>query len=222
MILWTFNGGTMKVRFYGQGQQGWVCPSPPPLIVRPDHTSFYQVNLTNLEDPFMQQAGQIYWLVIKINLPTPPWPEGPAVGWKTSTTRFLSPAVWSSGATTWTPIHTVVQGLYDQAFVITGEPGQPQMDFGDAPDGPYPTLLINDGARHKIDSSGPWLGPLSDFPDFEPDGQPDPTATGDNNNGNDDENGVQFSPLIQGQPATISLWSPAETATAGLSPADRF
>lgn len=204
MKQWSFTGGTMKVRPYGQGQQGWVCPSPPPLIVNFDHTSFYQVNLTNLEDPFEQQAGQIYWLVIKINLPTSPWPQGPAVGWKTSTTRFGAPAVWSNATTPWTPIS--LEEIYDQAFVITGEPDQPQMDFGDAPDVPYPTLLINDGARHKIDSNGPWLGPVSDFPDFEPDGQPDSTATGDNNNGNNDENGVLFSsPLIQGQMATISI-----------------
>ena len=58
-------------------------------------------------------------------------------------------------------------------------------DFGDAPS-PYPTLLADDGARH--DASGPTLGANWDT---EADGQPDPNARGDDNNGSlDDEDGV--------------------------------
>ena len=75
-------------------------------------------------------------------------------------------------------------------------------DFGDAPDPDYPTLLASSGARHKIIVDGPYLGAKVDF---EVDGQPNSTATGDDNNG-DDEDGVTFtSALIPGSSATIDV-----------------
>ena len=82
-------------------------------------------------------------------------------------------------------------------------------DFGDAPDPTYPTLLANNGARHVI---VPPMA-LGFGVDAELDGQPDATATGDDNDGNDDEDGVFFTTaLVPGQPATVAV-----TATvAGL------
>ncbi|MGB2821457.1 MAG: GEVED domain-containing protein, partial [Phycisphaerae bacterium] len=81
-----------------------------------------------------------------------------------------------------------------------------ELDFGDAPEiagaTGYPTTLANNGARHIL--GGPWLGDDTDFPDWEPDGQPDPNALGDDNDGNDDEDGVQIPPLMQGQTANIT------------------
>ena len=82
-----------------------------------------------------------------------------------------------------------------------------EFDWGDAPDGPYPTLGINNGARHKI-VPGFMLGASIDP---EPDGQPDPMALGDDNDilyppPNDDEDGVVFtSSLISGQIATLNV-----------------
>jgi hypothetical protein len=105
------------------------------------------------------------------------------------------------------PGHELYPDSIDLAFVIVGE--EDQEDWGDAPDSPvapgYPTLAINNGARHLI--SGPWLGDLGDFPDGEPDGQPDPNAQGDDVlDGNDDENGVYFPPaLTQGTVSTIQF-----------------
>ncbi len=61
-------------------------------------------------------------------------------------------------------------------------------DFGDAPM-PYPTTLINSGARHTI-VAGFHLGASVDY---EVDGQPNATATGDDVTDNDDEDGVVFS-----------------------------
>ncbi len=79
-------------------------------------------------------------------------------------------------------------------------PSGPRLDFGDAPEDPtgigYPTTLASNGARHLI--GGPWLGDASDVPDAEADGQPDPSALGDDNDGNDDEDGVQIPVLIIG------------------------
>ena len=92
----------------------------------------------------------------------------------------------------------------------------PPLDFGDAPDvtggpvsgNPYPTLLEHNGARHAI--SGPHLGASIDD---EAEGQPNATATGDDTDGTDDEDGVVFtSMLIPGQMATVDV----TTTGAGL------
>ena len=73
-----------------------------------------------------------------------------------------------------------------------------EMDFGDAPDPTFPTLLVNDGARHRI-LPGVRLGALIDF---EPDGQPNSAATGDGS----DEDGVAFlSPVLVGQVVNLSV-----------------
>ncbi len=77
------------------------------------------------------------------------------------------------------------------------------MDFGDAPDGPYPTLMVSNGARHT--GTGLSLGPLIDV---ELDGQPNGTATGDDINPviADDEDGVVFTSLLTpGQLATVQV-----------------
>ncbi|HAL91599.1 MAG TPA: hypothetical protein DCM68_01055 [Verrucomicrobia bacterium] len=76
-------------------------------------------------------------------------------------------------------------------------------DFGDAPDGPYPTLLASNGARHLVPSAY-WLG--TNAPDAEPDGLQDPQALGDDNNNNDDEDLVAVkATLVQGSNKTISV-----------------
>ena len=70
-------------------------------------------------------------------------------------------------------------------------------DFGDAPDGPYPTLIGSGGAQHTI--GGPNLGTLVDT---EPDGQPNADATGDGA----DEDGVSLiEPLVAGTTVDLSV-----------------
>ncbi len=78
------------------------------------------------------------------------------------------------------------------------------LDFGDAPDPGYPTLLASNGARHAVLPVGnPTLGTLVDT---EADGQPNATATGDDTHGVDDEDGVSFpATLIPGAPGKIQL-----------------
>jgi hypothetical protein len=77
----------------------------------------------------------------------------------------------------------------------------PELDFGDAPDPSYPTLLANNGARHAI-MPGVYLGACIDG---ELDAWQDPAALGDDNHGIDDEDGVSFSTLRRGQPASIQV-----------------
>ena len=76
------------------------------------------------------------------------------------------------------------------------------LDYGDAPEPAYATLLANNGARHVI-VPGIHLGLEIDT---EPDGQPSPDATGDDASVNNDEDGVRFiGPLHLGQPANIEV-----------------
>ncbi|NQE46083.1 hypothetical protein C5S31_08695 [ANME-1 cluster archaeon GoMg2] len=72
-------------------------------------------------------------------------------------------------------------------------------DWGDAPDPTYPTLAASNGARHGNSPAGYYLG---DSVDWESNGQPNSTATGDDA-GNDDEDGVTFvGSLTAGNPVT--------------------
>ena len=86
-------------------------------------------------------------------------------------------------------------------------------DWGDAPDGPYPTWAASAGANHII-VSGLNLGPRGDI-DGEADGQPDPNATGDDLSGLPDENGVMWTPPyypgLAGATVTVIVTAPAGT-----------
>ena len=75
-------------------------------------------------------------------------------------------------------------------------------DFGDLPDG-YPVTHDEDGPSHIIRDTGPVLGSTVDA---EGDGQPSPDADGDDADGSDDEDGVNFvDPLMQGLPSDIEV-----------------
>ncbi len=77
-----------------------------------------------------------------------------------------------------------------------------EVDLGDAPDPGFPTLVANNGAAHII-RPGIYLGTGVDF---ETDGQPEAAAQGDDTNGSDDEDGVNFvTPWRVGQTATIEV-----------------
>jgi hypothetical protein len=94
----------------------------------------------------------------------------------------------------------IIDGWIDHACIPKTD-----LDFGDAPDPCYPTLLASDGARHII--GGPYFcDPAGgDAPDPEPDGQPDAAATGDDNNADDDEDGVRFPVLVPGEPGLVDV-----------------
>jgi hypothetical protein len=88
----------------------------------------------------------------------------------------------------------------DYMFPI--EEPQYELDFGDAPDQPYPTLLANNGARHIINPNV-FLGNIIDA---ETDGQPHPNALGDDLLNLPDEDGVVFvTPLIPNQSAQVDV-----------------
>jgi hypothetical protein len=79
-------------------------------------------------------------------------------------------------------------------------------DFGDAPDGPYPTLLVNSGAWHAVWSNRPVF--LGARVDNEIDGLPSVGADGDDLAGVDDEDGVTvIAPLVRGRTGVVAVVS---------------
>lgn len=91
-----------------------------------------------------------------------------------------------------------------------GQP--PALDFGDAPDPAYPTLLASNGARHLL-GGGVFLGACVDA---ETDGLPTASAGGDDavagtafgscGTAGDDEDGVTFvGPLVAGATASVDV-----------------
>lgn len=167
------------------------------------------------EEYFYQEPGpngqNVYWLSIAALYEEQvafPW------GWKTRPHFFNDDAVRIFGVkpqwppvvgSTWdrgVPVEWPDGVTWDLAFELFTEDVQPdELDWGDAPP-PYPTLAAAGGAHHLI-KPGFFLGAAVDA---EPDGQPHPQALGDDLNGIDDEDGVTFlTPLIPGQPATVSV-----------------
>ena len=124
-------------------------------------------------------------------------------GWLVPSFELLEPRLLLSGAGSdlLAPLSSV-----GASMAGGGEPIQEELDFGDAPDSAeapsYPTLLVNDGARHVI-VEGFYLGAGVDG---EGDGQPDIDALGDDTAGFDDEDGVTFwGPLMPGVTAALDV-----------------
>ena len=103
------------------GDQGWFDPSQMFYILH-DHKKFYQINIKNIEAPFIQQHGIIYWLVIQMPILYPI-----EVGWKTTLNKYEDTAVWGFPGT-WTPVINPIVGPLDFAFVITGGYPKPDLD----------------------------------------------------------------------------------------------
>lgn len=122
-LLWSRDYAPNQVtwRHAGTGPQGWYVPENG-FYQPQDHFNFYQMNITQILDPFYQTQGEIYWLDISISSQTP-------LGWKTSRSpQFMDTAVWGVLPNpSWQPVYDPrVPGAnvkLDLAFVITPEPG---------------------------------------------------------------------------------------------------
>ena len=125
--LWARDLGTgFTIRkWHEEGPQGWydpnsgetVFPGPPG-----DHRFIWQVNIEQIQDPFPQTFGEIYWLDLMVypaELGT-----SPVYGWKTTTAdlAFMDIAVWADVGGPWTPVIIDSSTPVDFAFVITPEP----------------------------------------------------------------------------------------------------
>ena len=157
-------------------------------------------------EAFEQVANTVYWLGVKYR-----FEENYFFGWKTTYMPWNDAACWfDPAAGIWRPIlygdgHPYAElpppdNWLNLAFALSTE----ELDWGDAPDPTYPTLRINNGARHLI---VPGLN-LGHRIDAELDGQPNASATGDDINppmSLPDEDGVMLPTLVPGQPAVVTV-----------------
>ncbi|MBP7937104.1 MAG: hypothetical protein KA354_20865 [Phycisphaerae bacterium] len=180
----------------------------------PGDTQIYQYDFyINKDEAFRQREGTIYWLGVKYKADDALF----LLGWKSSLEHWNDDACYmdlTQPVPGWKELryggnHPMARESMDLAFALTGifEVVEPTDDFGDAPDPTYPTLLGNNGARHTV-VPGLMLGALIDA---EGDGQPNPTATGDDLAALADEDGVVFrnTPLTPGHLGCVDVTASA-------------
>jgi hypothetical protein len=205
-MLWfhAFPPGTFQYRWWVVDLvEGWM--DPPEGYIFPGDTQCWQYNFIVPDSLAFEQFGtpefpQVYWLDVQAY----PADTAYAFGWKTSLDHWNDDAVYGQGAEpysgSWSelrypPGHEMYQQSIDLAFVITTEETQDPADWGDAPNSSmgynYPTVAAENGANHA--SSQLYMGPSIDY---EPNGQPDAHAVGDDNNNLADEDGVIFTSLL--------------------------
>lgn len=122
-LLWEWDLAPWEytIQHYGTGDQGWYDP-PFDDWWRPDHTNYYQINVADIPDPFIQEEGNIYWLDVSVDLAGES--ETGKLGWKTSLDHFNDNAVyWDLIGERWIELLDPETGAeLDMAFVITPEP----------------------------------------------------------------------------------------------------
>lgn len=123
-LLWErdFVPGQWTERLYGMGDQGWFDPKIP-AYNKPDHEKFFQYNIVEIPDPFVQQQGTIYWLDISVTVAS----AGDVIrtwGWKTTQNHWNDDGVWGEyPSPEWGELRDpITQQSLDLAFVITPEP----------------------------------------------------------------------------------------------------
>jgi len=108
----------------GQGDQGFYNPETGEYTGKTDHKLIYQINITDIPNPFIQEEGKVYWLSLQMDM----HPDDGTIGWKTSSEQWADDAVWTSWPygdkpIPWHPIQDPRTGeSLDLAFVITPEP----------------------------------------------------------------------------------------------------
>jgi len=114
-----FTPGQWTMNLYGTGDEGWLAPWYA-ISLQHDHVNFYQINITDIADPFVQEQGTIYWLDVQGHVSA----VSAAVGWKTSLNHWNDDAVWwDSDTQKWIGLEDPSSGQsLDMAFVITPEP----------------------------------------------------------------------------------------------------
>jgi hypothetical protein len=148
-VLWqkSFFPADWTVRGPEFGQQGWLAPNPGDVFPN-DHMEYWQFNFENFDDPFIQQAGDVYWLgihMIPLSANDAPW------GWKTTQDHWNDDAVWYLAPPGWRELRDpfTTESL-DMAFVITPEPSGLVL------------LLVGSTLLLKRSAASPHSGPYFD------------------------------------------------------------
>ena len=131
-LLREYNFGEAEFVIAGPftGYQGWDDPTLQSTCIYPDHFNYWQVNITNIEDPFPQVRDTIYWLDLRVTVQGVPDGTGvePMLGWKTTLDPWQDAAVYfvqpgAAAPDRWDPIAVCSADMpVDLAFVITPEP----------------------------------------------------------------------------------------------------
>jgi len=121
------NDFSVVTSLYGTGGQGFYSPLTG-SVTPYQHQNIYQLNITDIVDPFRQIEGEIYWLRVDI------FAENHTFGWKTADLSdyptpytgniFMDSSTYVDNDGFYNPItdpHT--SDFLDLAFVITPEPG---------------------------------------------------------------------------------------------------
>jgi len=69
--------------------EGWHDPITD-VYTYPDHDNYFQYDIRNITEPFIQNQGTIYWLGISANLS----PQQPLWGWKSTNDHWNDDATW--------------------------------------------------------------------------------------------------------------------------------
>jgi hypothetical protein len=138
--LWTrtFGPGEYAVRMVHDGPEGWYDPLRD-TYHRDNHRQAYQFNFCADKDPFVQQEGTVYWLVVR---PLDRDNAAHKFGWKSTCPelRWNHDAVYQAADGSWQTLayparHENEGQSLDLAFVIdSGRDLQAKYDLGDAPD----------------------------------------------------------------------------------------
>ena len=105
-----------------QSPQGWDDPQPDTDSRLDDHFWYWQYNITDIDQPFIQQAGTTYWLDLQVIDP-----EIQDVGWKTTfRTKDVLGGGWNDDAVYmtatggWAPIAICDQNLEKGKWIKYG------------------------------------------------------------------------------------------------------
>ncbi len=118
-LLWEMDIQDLDYRLYGAGDQGWYNPQGG-VVLSNNHQNIWQINIMDIQNPFVQEEGTIYWLDVRIDGPL----GGTAnLGWKTSRDHWNDVAVFNHSTVGWWVLHDPIsEEPLDMAFVMVPEP----------------------------------------------------------------------------------------------------
>ncbi len=92
VMLWNHTFYTwQQIEIDTSDMEGWYDPAKN-LSIPNDHNDYFQYNLVNISDPFIQQNGTVYWLSISAFLVDP---FNTSWGWKSSVDHWNDDACWA-------------------------------------------------------------------------------------------------------------------------------
>jgi len=123
--LWEkyFVEGDYTWSHYFQHPQNWYSPFDNLALIQ-DHEHCFKINIENIENPFVQTNGVIYWVRISIHSRFP----GIEFGWETSLDKWNDAATWNYPFGSYLPLtwnkltDPLSQESLDLAFYINNDP----------------------------------------------------------------------------------------------------